>query len=506
MATQIYDIAIIGGGINGCGIAADASMRGLSVFLCEKDDFASHTSAQSTKLIHGGLRYLEQFDFALVRKSLKERETLLHIAPHLIKPLQIIIPQSHYSRPAWLVRLGLFLYDKLGGKSSLPKSQRLNKKRDKLLFQPLQSRCSYGFSYYDGYTHDTRLTLCNALQAKFHGATLNNYTTCIKADYQNELWQLTLHPRIGPAYTIQAKTLINATGPWESMNNVLLNLPSPHTLSLVKGSHILVPKLFKGEQGYLLQHQDKRVIFVLPYQGYTMIGTTDVAYHGSPDAVSIDEKEIEYLIQIYNDYLDTPIQRKDVVYSWSGVRPLIFDQNADPRLMSRDYLLELSDSPGPCLHVFGGKLTTYRELAQHAIDLLKPKFSNLSPCLTQRTPLPGAPLDENCSMVKSQYKQKYSWLPQPLFERLWDTYGTRISLLLSSSQCLKDLGEDLGQGLTEQEILFLITHEWAKTTEDILYRRTQLGLSIDSKLHENLKHYLEKNYHECLNPICEPSS
>lgn len=487
-----YDLAIIGAGINGCGIAADAASRGLSVFLCDKDDIASHTSSSSSKLIHGGLRYLEYYDFALVKKALKEREILQNVASHLVKPLQIIIPQTPHMRNAVLIRLGLFLYDHLNLNNSLPKSRLISKKSSPELFSLLHSKFKKGFSYYDCSTDDARLTLSNALQAHHYGADINNYTECIAAEFKNDRWHLKLQSQNHTINEVKARVVINATGPFAASTNARLGLHSNKSLKLVKGSHLVLKQQFVGHQAYLLQHRDKRVIFVMPYCGLTMIGTTDIAYEGTMSHVNIDPREIDYLLAVANDYFKTPVSYQDIVSSWSGVRPLIDDTKSNPSALSRDFDISYLNLPGPALIVWGGKITTYRQLAKDAVNLLHDVLPSLSPSRTKKLLLPGAVKKDLWTSYQCNAQIRYAWLPKPLFTRLINSYGCRIDLLLANCHSLADLGEDLGGGLTSHEVDFLINTEWANTAEDILWRRTKLAYQFNPQLLKRLNDYLSK--------------
>lgn len=488
---QVYDVAIIGGGINGCGCAADAALRGLSVILSEQDDLASKTSSSSTKLIHGGLRYLEYYDFAMVKKALDERQILLDLAPHLVHPLPIALPSKNGTRPDWLVRLGLFLYDHLSLKNKLPKSKRLYRQRDTLYFKPLVATIKKAFLYYDGATDDTRLTIANALQAKEHGATILTQTKVVHAEAKHNIWTLTLQGKKGETYKIKAKSLINATGPWVSSINTTLNLPSKHKMTLVKGSHILVPKMYEGKHAYMLQHEDKRIIFIIPYHGYTMIGTTDVAFTGKLEKISITTDEIDYLLSLTNQFFNAKIRADDVQHSWSGVRPLLADNSKKLHAISRDYDFHYTDTPAPAITIYGGKITTYRQLALNAVNALRPIFSKMPDSLTDQMPLPGAKFKNMDLSAYRVYAQKqYNWLDQSVLTHYLNTYGTRCESILKNCHKIEDLGKSFSQILYQVEVDYLLQQEWAMSIDDILWRRTKLGLHIDSKGKTELEHYL----------------
>jgi glycerol-3-phosphate dehydrogenase len=473
----IFDLWIIGGGINGVGIAADAAGRGLSVGLCEAQDFASSTSSSSSKLIHGGLRYLEHYAFGMIRKSLKERTLLLKLAKHLVHPQAFFLPIQEKSRAKWLLRAGLFLYDHLSWDNPLEKT--INSKTQ----APLKS--SFAFKFYDAVTDDSRLVIANAMQAKQKGSKLYNYTRLISATRHQHHWDLVLENTLDQErFEVKSRVLVNATGPWaNNILNDILQVQTNKTLSLVKGSHIVFPKLYEGEQAYLLQHSDKRIIFVIPYQKhFTMVGTTDIPYTGDPRAVKIDQEEINYLLKILNTYFETTLSPKDIINTWSGVRPLIDDkyQKKNPAKLSRDYFLELNNPPdlAPILTIFGGKLSTYRDLAEKTIQILSCFYPDLPGPWTHTAYLPGSDFTGTFENLKANLAQDYPWLPKTLLERYASQYGNRVKILLEEKNSLKDLGLDLGHGLYEAEVAYLKKYEWAETMEDILWRRTKLGLFI----------------------------
>lgn len=496
MQNALFDVAIIGGGINGCGCAADASLRGLSVALYEQDDIASKTSSSSTKLIHGGLRYLEQFQFSLVRKALTERAVLLAIAPHLVHPIQFVLPTRHQSRPNWMVRLGLFIYDNLSQHNHLPHSQYLTRQTHESYFSPLATEITQGFSYYDGATDDARLTLSNALLAKQHGANIQLHTKLLDAKIQDNHWILTLAPKHGTTYQIRAKAIINATGPWVNEVDQRLHMTTSQPITLVKGSHIVVPKLYDGEQAYILQHDDQRVIFVIPYHGYSMVGTTDVVFQETLDQVVISESEMAYLLDIVNQYFQQSLQMNHVIHHWSGVRPLLASPGKSARKLSRDYTIHWHHTALPSLSIYGGKITTYRQLAQDTLDKLAAFFPTMSPAKTAFTPLPGAKFG---TMSLSQYQQylhqQYPWLPEATKNRYLRTYGTRTELILKDRQSLDDLGVCFATTVYAAEIDYLCQEEWARSLDDILWRRTKLGLHMQPNEKLALKEFLQNMYH-----------
>ena len=491
--TKPFDVAIIGGGINGCGCAADAALRGLSVVLCEKMDLASQTSSSSSKLIHGGLRYLEQFNFSLVRKSLNERQILLNIAPHLVHPLRFVIPQQTTHRSQWLLRLGLFLYDNLSRNNKLPKSGILTRQHNPAYFKPLISSIHKGFMYYDGMTDDARLTITNALQAKQHGANILTQTEVIHAEIINSIWHLTIQTNHQEPRLIKARSLINAAGPWvETLNNTL-GIPNNHTLSLVKGSHIVLEKLYDGDHAYVLQHDDKRIVFTIPYFGHTLVGTTDIPFAGEPNALKITPTEIDYLFDLIARYFGRKPETKHIITSWSGVRPLLTEPNKNASTLSRDYLYHFSTQPAPCVTIYGGKLTTYRILAEKVIDQLRSVFPKMAGSTTNSTPLPGA-IDNSLSLNDYQHKahECYPWLDEVILKHYLQTYGVLTEEILQNSKNTDDLGIYFGGTLYQKEVDYLVAEEWATSVDDILWRRTKLGLNFNKKEQEQLNQYLCK--------------
>ncbi|HRD68586.1 MAG TPA: glycerol-3-phosphate dehydrogenase [Legionella sp.] len=490
---HVFDVAIIGGGINGCGCAADAALRGLSVVLFEQDDLASKTSSSSTKLIHGGLRYLEHYEFGLVKKALEERQRLLTLAPHLVHPQSFILPYQKYMRPAWLLRLGLFFYDHLSRKNSLPKCKSIQKSIKNTYFKPLNDNFTRGFLFYDAATDDSRLTIVNALQAKDHGASIRTRSTIIDAQAKDKLWELTVKPEKGAIYKIRAKSIVNAAGPWVESITAMTSTHVKQKISLVKGSHIIVPALYEGTHAYFLQHEDKRVIFVIPYHGYSMIGTTDIPFTHASDKIQISNEEMDYLITLTNQYFKTKLSQKDIVHTWSGIRPLLAEQGTEAKALSRDYTYEFAQKPAPIITIFGGKITTYRQLAEEIVNQLGSIFPQLPDSLSKTTPLPGA-IYKNMTfdLYKSYAKDKYHWLPEELLNRYLYSYGSIMEVFLSACHDIKSMGIDFGSGLYQVEVDYLIAHEWALTCEDILNRRTKLRLSIDSTGQYKLAEYLGK--------------
>lgn len=476
-----YDILIIGGGINGAGIARDASGRGFSVLLCEQDDLAAHTSSASTKLIHGGLRYLEQYEFSLVRKALQEREVLLRAAPHIIWPLRFVMPHAANLRPAWMIRAGLFLYDHLGKRERLPGSHSLDL-RSHPAGTPLKSAFSKGFVYSDCWVQDSRLVVLNAMDAAARGARIEPRTRVVSAQRNGTDWRVSVQNRSGAQRTVTAGILVNAGGPW--VKDVLQHTARVATnvqVRLVKGSHIVVPRLFEHPFCYIFQNPDRRIVFAIPYeQDFTLIGTTDVPFEGDPQAPRIDRQEVEYLCKTANRYFTTSIGASDVVWSYSGVRPL-YDERGETNVskVSRDYLLTLDTHGAPILSVFGGKITTYRRLAEEAMQDIEAVLGKRGPPWTAREPLPGGDMPgAEFDRYLAKFHSRYSWLPPTLAYRYARNYGTRAERLLGDAASIADLGLRYGSDLYEREVAYLIEHEWAVEVDDIIWRRSKLGLRL----------------------------
>jgi glycerol-3-phosphate dehydrogenase len=480
---EIVDLLIVGGGINGAGIARDAAGRGLKVLLVEQDDLASATSSASTKLIHGGLRYLEYYEFRLVREALIEREVLLRNAPHIIRPLTFVLPHEHALRPAWLIRIGLFLYDHLGGRERLPSSRGLDLRRE-AAGKPLNPILAKGFSYADCWVDDARLVVLNALDACERGARILTRTRCTGAKRAGDLWEATIedlstHER----RNVRARGLVNAAGPWvASFIDSALGLKRRQGLRLIKGSHIVVRRLFEGPQAYILQNADRRIVFAIPYErDFTLIGTTDLPYDGDPAAVQISAEEVDYLCQVINSHFVPQIKPADVVWTYAGVRPLHDDESENASAVTRDYVLELEEADGraPLLSVFGGKITTYRKLAEHALEKLKPHFSKSGAAWTHAAPLPGGDIpDADFDRFVDGLRARWPWLPADLAQRYARAYGTRADRLLGGANGMNDLGLHFGNDLYSREVEYLIDKEWAMTAADVLWRRSKLGLHL----------------------------
>jgi glycerol-3-phosphate dehydrogenase len=488
------DLLIVGGGINGAGIARDAAGRGLSVILCEKDDLASHTSSASTKLIHGGLRYLEYGEFGLVRKALAEREVLMRSAPHIIRPLRFVLPHDRGQRPAWMIRAGLFLYDHLARRALLPGSRSIDLRTHEA-GAPLKKTFIKGFAYSDGWVDDARLVVLNAIDAAEHGAAIMTRTACRAVNRRADHWSATLRSNEGATVTVRAKALVNATGPWAA--NFLhdtVHGRSGKKLRLIKGSHIVVRKLFDHTHAYIFQHPDHRIVFAIPYErDFTLLGTTDIDYHGDANKVAIDADEIDYLCALANRYFTRPISAADVVWSYAGVRPLVEDADDDDSerasAVTRDYKLAFDGDAAPLLSVFGGKITTFRKLAEEAVDRLAPLLGNTHGAWTATACLPGGDIfglrPGNRAVLQfdrfvQQMQAQYAWLPPSLVERYAHSYGTRIKLMLAGRSCTAEMGEEVAPGLFVAELEYLRRYEWAVSDEDVLWRRTKLGLRAHS--------------------------
>ena len=473
-----FDLLVIGGGINGAGIARDASGRGAKVLLVEKDDLASHTSSASTKLVHGGLRYLEHFEFRLVRESLIERERLLKIAPHIIWPLRFVLPRDGDLRPTWMLRLGLYLYDNLGGRKLLPGTRTVNL-RNYPHSEILEDRLVKGFEYSDCWVEDARLVVLNCMDARDRGAEIRTRTECVALTRHSDHWVATLRSDAGEE-TVTARNLVNASGPW--VDAVLGKaLPDePHeNLRLVKGSHLVFPKLYEGRHAYIFQNRDKRIVFAIPYEGkYTLVGTTDVLFEGDPNEVAISEIEKRYICDAVNEYLRVDVSPDQAIWDYSGVRPLYDDHQSDNSTVTRDYVFDLDKVGGaPIISIFGGKITTYRKLAEHVLKRLG-DFGDGS--WTADNPLPGGEIDPaRFDNFFAENIAQYPWFGPDGVLRLLRAYGTRIAAIIGDASGLEELGEHFGGGFYEAELRYLVDEEFARSAEDVLWRRTKLGLHLD---------------------------
>jgi glycerol-3-phosphate dehydrogenase len=477
------DLLIVGGGVNGTGIARDAAGRGLKVALVEQGDLAAATSSASTKLIHGGLRYLEFFEFRLVREALIEREHLLRIAPHIIRPMQFILPHVPELRPRWLMRLGLFFYDHIGGREILPASRSVRLANG--AYGPLRAGLDHGFAYSDCWVDDSRLVVLNAVDAAQRGASIRTRTRFVSARVEGSQWLASLQDlKSKQTLQLRARAIVNAAGPW--VQEVLGRFPETHVsaqVRLVKGSHIVVPRLFHGEHAFMLQNPDGRIVFAIPYQQqFTLVGTTDVPFSGDASTVSISQDEVLYLCNSVNSYFRKHIAPGDVKWSYAGVRPLLEDESENASKVTRDYRIELAESDRsapPLLSVFGGKITTYRKLAESALSKLQPRLQCSDREWTDKAPLPGGDIPRaDFAAFAEGVKKRWPFLPPEMALRLAHAYGTRVEKILGKAQAMLDLGEHYGAGLTQAEIDYLVAHEWARTADDVLWRRSKLGLHL----------------------------
>jgi glycerol-3-phosphate dehydrogenase len=491
LATAEYDIAIIGGGINGCGIARDAAGRGFSVLLCEQDDFASGTSSVSTKLIHGGLRYLEFYEFRLVREALMEREVLWAMAPHIIWPLRFILPHHKGLRPAWFLRLGLFIYDHLGGRKRLPGTNTIDLSADPA-GRPLRPGFAKAFEYSDCWVDDARLVILNARDAADRGATLKTRTQITSARRDDGLWAITMRDRkTGAAANTTARLLVNAAGPWvdkvlnDAVGEIFGDAPgkhSVHNVRLVKGSHIVVRRLFDHDKAYIFQNADGRIIFAIPYErDFTLIGTTDEDFDGDPGTVTISDDETDYLCAAASEYFSQTVRRDDIVWAYSGVRPLFDDGASKAQEVTREYILKADGDAqtGALINIFGGKITTYRRLAEAAADLADDMLGKLGPNWTAGATLPGGDFAiDGFDVEVETLRRSCPVLDGDHARRLVRAYGTRARQIVAGVIDEADWGERFGADLTEREVRYLIDEEWARTADDVLWRRSKLGLRL----------------------------
>ncbi|HUG25755.1 glycerol-3-phosphate dehydrogenase [Piscinibacter sp.] len=481
---------VVGGGINGAGIARDLAGRGQRVLLCEKDDLAQHTSSSSTKMIHGGIRYLEYYEFSLVRKALAEREVLLKSAPHIIRPLRLVMPHDPSMRPVWMMRIGLFLYDHLARREVLPGSETIDLQSGPI-GEALQPRYRKGFAFSDGWVDDARLVVLNAMDAAERGAEVLTRTRCVDAQRTAQGWQVRLESAAGERRDVTARVLVNAAGPWAAQFlREHAHVPDSKSLRLVKGSHIVVRKLYDHDHAYVLQSPDRRIIFVIPYEGeFTLIGTTDVEHTGPVGQARIDDAEIAYLCEHASRYMRQRVTPADVVWSYAGVRPLLEDEAADAAAVTRDYQLDLDQRGAPLLTVWGGKMTTFRKLAEEAADMLAAPLAITRGSWTQRAFLPGGDLSEwigaprrpdtDIQRFAQALALRHEEIAPALCKRLARDYGSRAEELLSAG-----LGEPVAPGLFEAELNYLHRHEWARSADDVLWRRTKLGLHMSAEQRE----------------------
>ena len=480
----LFDLIVIGGGVNGCGVARDAAGRGASVVLLEQGDLASATSSASTKLIHGGLRYLEHYEFRLVRESLIEREILWGVAPHLIHPLRFVLPLHKGLRPPWMLRLGLFLYDYIGGRKKLPATRSLDLTRDPT-GAPLKAGYRRGFEYSDCWVDDARLVALNAVDAAERGATILTRTRVTAAERLADHWRVTAVDARGQTLIFRARCLVNAAGPWVGQVTGLTGVPAPAHVRLVRGSHIVVGKLYDHDRAYIFQNGDGRIVFAIPYQDdFTLIGTTD-ADHADLDKVEATDAEVDYLVSAASEYFKAPIRVEDVVWRYAGVRPLLDDGATNAQEATRDYVLALDapDNAAPALNIFGGKITTYRRLGEAVIDKLAPHVAwAREPHWTASSTLPGGdlPADSFETFVEG-IASAYPFLSAHQRQRMTRAYGSRLPQVLGDAARLDDLGQDFGAGLHEREVRYLVDKEWARTAQDVLWRRSKLGLRLDAE-------------------------
>ncbi len=512
MGGALFDVAIVGGGINGCGIARDAAGRGSSVFLCEMNDLASGTSSWSTKLVHGGLRYLEYYEFRLVREALIEREILWQIAPHIIRPLRFVLPHHSGLRPAWLLRLGLFLYDHIGGRNLLPPTRSVDLTRDEVGKPLVPNRYKKAFEYSDCFVDDARLVVLTARDAADRGAEIRTRTRAVEIRQVDGIWQVTVEDTSsGLRSTIKARALVNAGGPWvEDVLRSGAGVNARAKVRLVQGSHIVVRKLYAHDRAYMFQNSDGRIVFVIPYQDdFTLIGTTDRDFDGDPAKVKASTEEIEYLCDSVSEYLAQPVRPEDVIWTYAGVRPLYDDGASEAKAATRDYVFEL-DTPGgaPMLSIYGGKITTYRRLAEEALERLAPYLGSREDKAgegwTGKSPLPGGDMDVSAvAALTAELVRSYPFLTEARASRLAHAYGTRATKLLGHAKSLADLGQSFGAGLTESEVRYLMAHEWARSAEDIVWRRSKLGLHLSAGEIAALEDWIVANHVPTGRPLLE---
>ncbi len=497
LAKAEFDLFIIGGGINGCGIARDAAGRGYKVFLCEMNDLGSGTSSWSSKLIHGGLRYLEHYEFRLVREALSERELLWSLAPHTIRPLRFVLPHHKGLRPAWLLRIGLFLYDHIGSRKLLPPTRSVDLTSDET-GKPLKDAFRKGFKYSDCMVDDARLVILNAQDARARGAEIKTRTKCVSARHSDGIWHVVTEDIASSVRTkITAKMVINAAGPWvDTVLGASFGRNNPHNVRMVQGSHIVVPKLYDHGRAYIFQNSDGRIVFAIPYhEDFTLIGTTDRDFEGDPAEAKISAGETDYLLSLANDYFETPVKREDIVWDYSGVRPLYDDGASEAQEATRDYVLHKGDREGepPIVNIFGGKLTTFRRLAESAMELVEEAIGRKGRPWTHKPKLPGGDFETTAfDQFVERLKGEYPWMEADVIHRLCRQFGTNIRMVLAGARNLSDLGKDFGHGLYEAEIRYLAVNEWARTAKDVLWRRTKLGLKFSSEEANTLDEWMAR--------------
>ncbi|MHA7819640.1 MAG: glycerol-3-phosphate dehydrogenase [Erythrobacter sp.] len=487
---HIYDLLIIGGGINGAGIARDAAGRRLSVCLVEKGDLAQATSSASTKLVHGGLRYLEHYEFRLVRESLIERERLINIAPHIIWPLRFVLPHDKGLRPKWMLRLGLFLYDHIGGRKLLPPTRDVDLRAEPH-GEVLEDRFTHGFEYSDCWVEDSRLVVLNCIDAKERGADIRTRTECVALERRKDVWLADLSTPDGEIERIAARKVVNAAGPWvDQVLGQALPEKRHENLRLVKGSHLIFPRLFEHDRAYIFQNKDNRIVFAIPYEReFTLVGTTDVLFEGDPQGIDISADEARYICDAVNEYLRVDVTLDQAVASYAGVRPLYEDKSASNSTVTRDYQFEVHSDGPELLSIFGGKLTTYRKLAEHALE----KLGNRGDSWTASEPLPGGdiPVAEFDDWL-ARYQIRNDWFPPEGIRRLLRAYGSRIDNILRGATSTAELGEHFGGDLYERELEYLVEHEFAQTSEDVLRRRSKLYLHLTDEEQARVAQWFER--------------
>lgn len=495
-----FDVVVVGGGVNGTGIAMDAAGRGLKVLLCEMNDLASATSSNSSKLIHGGLRYLEHYEFRLVREALAERESLLRNSPHIMRPMRFRLPHRPHLRPAWMIRTGLFLYDHLAKREMLSGSRSIKFEEG----NPLKADITKGFEYSDGWVDDARLVVLTAKKAEECGATILTRTKCIDAKRGQDEWNISLqNMNDNTVQNVSAKMIVNASGPWVSrLFSESLAMKAPKTIRMVKGSHIVVPRLNESSEAYILQNEDERIVFVIPYEDeFSLIGTTDVDYTGDPKLATCSDEEKDYLLDLVNSYFKRQLNKEDIVWTYSGVRPLMDDELGDAKKASRDYSFEVdkADSKAPLISVFGGKITTYRKLAEAATNRLCQFFPQASGPWTKTASLPGGDFVYKDSL-EERLMTDHPWLSGSLCNRFVRTYGTATHYILGNADSMAAMGELFGGNLYAREVDYLVNQEWAMTAEDILWRRTKQGLYFTDEECERLANYLQGQHTQMTHP------
>jgi len=496
--SKVYDILVIGGGINGCGIARDAAGRGYEVCLAEMNDLGSGTSSWSTKLIHGGLRYLEHYEFRLVREALIEREVLLNMAPHIIWPMRFVLPHHKGLRPAWLLRLGLFLYDNLGGRKILPPTKVLDLRSD-VVGQPLKPEFSKAFEYSDCWVNDARLVVLNAADARARGADIHTRTKVVSAIKADDVWEVEMiGTESGVKQKVSARVIVNAGGPWvDEILQTSIGRNDAHNVRLVQGSHIVIRKKFDHPKAYFFQNSDERIFFAIPYeQDFTLIGTTDQDYDGNPSDVKISPHEIKYLCAGASEYFKEPVTEDDIVWTYSGVRPLYDDGASKAQEATRDYVLRTDGDAGPpkIINIFGGKITTYRRLAESMLERVGDSIGQKGQPWTKNSNLPGGDFEpSDFQKLLSDFQSAYSFVETAVCERLVRSYGKKAFDVLGASKSLADLGEDFGHGLTEAEVRYLVINEWAQTAEDVVWRRSKLGIRFTKQQMIRLSQFMDEN-------------